>query len=283
MTKNGKSRWEPRNIAAFAALGSAILGLGGYLYARQIEPNRIDINHYSIKLANLAPEFKGYRLVQFSDIHADGWMTRKHVAEIFNLVNSLNPDLIAITGDFVTYETTSHMDWLAVELRKLKAQDGVFAVLGNHDHWSGADQVRKGLRDGGVIELKNTYNTLTRGEAVLHVAGIDSHYIGLDRIGTLVEKIPTTGTAILLAHEPDFADLAAATGRFELQLSGHSHGGQIHIPFLAKPFLPDHAKKYPRGMYQLDGMKLYTNRGLGMIHLPLRFNARPEITVFTLE
>ncbi|RPI87733.1 MAG: metallophosphoesterase [Chloroflexi bacterium] len=283
MTTNGKSRWNPRSITTYAALGTAILGLGGYIYARQIEPNRVDINHYSLKFANLAPEFKGYRLVQISDIHADGWMTRNRVADIIKIVNSLNPDLIAITGDFVTYESTSHMDWLAVELGKLKAQDGVFAVLGNHDHWSGADQVRKGLKDGGVIELQNSYHTLTRGEAVLHIAGIDSHYIGMARIDTLVEKIPDKGFAILLAHEPDFADLAAATGRFELQLSGHSHGGQIHIPILAKPFLPYYGKKYPRGMYQINGMKLYTNRGLGMIHLPLRFNARPEIAVFTLE
>lgn len=280
---NGRPRWDSRRIFTLTALATAILGLGGYKYARKIEPNRLDVNQFSLKLPTLAPEFKGYRLVQFSDIHADGWMPRSRVAEIIAIVNSLNPDLIVITGDFVSYESNGHVDWLAAELGNLQARDGVFAVLGNHDHWSGADRVRKGLKNGGVIELQNTFHTITRGEAVLHIAGIDSHYIGVARLDKLMSVLPDMGTAILLAHEPDFADVAAATGRFELQLSGHSHGGQINIPILGRPFLPDYAKKYPRGLYQINGMKLYTNRGLGMIHLPFRFNARPEVTLFTLE
>jgi predicted MPP superfamily phosphohydrolase len=98
-----------------------------------------------------------------------------------------------------------------------------------------------------------------------------------------LERLPEEGAAILLAHEPDFADLSARTGRFDLQLSGHSHGGQVKLPLFGIPYLPRFARKYPRGRYQVGKMILYTNRGLGMVHLPFRFNSRPEITLFTLN
>jgi len=155
-------------------------------------------------------------------------------------------------------------------------------VLGNHDHWSGADAIRGLLRQAGVHELRNTALTLRRGAAQLHIAGVDSYWERQDRLEAVLATLPADGAAVLLAHEPDYADISAASGRFDLQLSGHTHGGQVVIPFLGPPVLPHLGKKYPAGRYQVGSMIQYTNRGLGVIPPRLRFNCRPEITVITL-
>ena len=118
---------------------------------------------------------------------------------------------------------------------------------------------------------------------MLHFAGVDDVLEGQDDFKLALGPLPADGTAILLVHEPDFADTSAKTKRFDLQLSGHSHGGQIIFPYLDPPILPPLAKKYPLGLYQIGEMLLYTNRGLGMVPPQVRFNCRPEITVFTLK
>ncbi|MDH5508153.1 MAG: metallophosphoesterase, partial [Anaerolineae bacterium] len=117
----------------------------------------------------------------------------------------------------------------------------------------------------------------------LHWAGGDDIWENQDRLDLVLEMLPEEGCAILLAHEPDFADTSAATGRFDLQISGHSHGGQIIFPVIGPPVVPWLSEKYPLGLYQLGEMLQYTNRGIGMVGPPhVRFNCRPEITVFTL-
>jgi predicted MPP superfamily phosphohydrolase len=108
-------------------------------------------------------------------------------------------------------------------------------------------------------------------------------YVGQNRIEKVLEKLPEQGCAILMVHEPDFADESAATGRFDLQISGHSHGGQVNLPLLGAPVLPRFGRKYPQGLYQVGSMYQYTNRGVGMTPPYIRINCRPEITVFTLE
>jgi predicted MPP superfamily phosphohydrolase len=105
----------------------------------------------------------------------------------------------------------------------------------------------------------------------------------MDRLYLLMKSLPQDGAAILLAHEPDFADVAAATQRFDLQISGHSHGGQIVLPIIGPPMLPEFGRKYPSGLYNINNMLLYTNRGVGVTTVNARFNCRPEITIFTLE
>ena len=157
------------------------------------------------------------------------------------------------------------------------------AVLGNHDHWSGPDEVRRVVRDGGTTDLSNAARTLRHGGSELHVAGVDSVMEGEDRLDEVLDGLPGSGAAVLLAHEPDCADKSAAAGRFDLQLSGHSHGGQVRVPLFGPPVLPPLAEKYPEGLYGVGGMLLYTNRGLGMLPPRVRFYCPPEITVFTLR
>jgi predicted MPP superfamily phosphohydrolase len=237
----------------------------------------------SLTLPRLASSFDGYRIVQISDIHMDDWMTFERLKDIMELVNEQRADLIAITGDFVTYSAKFDNEELIGALSMLRAPDGVIAVLGNHDHEIDPALIRRLIRKSGVLEVSNGFRTLRRGDDTLHLAGVDDLFARQARLHEVLTKLPVEGATILLAHEPDFADASASTGRFDLQLSGHSHGGQVRLPFIGAPYLPPYGRRYPCGLYELDGMLLYTNKGLGMFPPHVRFLCRPEITVFTLR
>jgi uncharacterized protein len=269
--------------AGWFSLAAGLIGLAGLIYVRKIEPGWLEITELELRLPRLDPEFDGFRMVQISDIHMDSWMNRRRLCEVVRLVNDFKPDMVAITGDFVTHRPKNFARPLIESLSEIQSVHGVGAVLGNHDHWSNPGEVRSIIHESGLIDLNNDVHTLKRGGACLHFAGLDCIMEGKDRLDVVLEKLPEEGAAILLAHEPDIADESAASGRFDLQISGHSHGGQVNLPLVGPPYLPEFAEKYPKGLYQIDGMMLYTNRGLGMVHMPFRFNSRPEMTVYTLR
>lgn len=273
------TRWRTR-----VAAGTALLGTGGLLYAREVETRRVEVRPVELTLPRLAPEFDGYRLVQFGDLHLDDWSKPERLHRIVEKVNEQSPDLVAITGDFTSYSAKEYgAERLIEALLGLRARDGSVAILGNHDYLTDVKLVRRCIREAGVTELINSVRTLRRGEATLHVAGIDDVMEGNSRLDLVLRGLPEEGAAILLAHEPDFADVSSATGRFDLQLSGHSHGGQVAIPFLRRLVLPAFSQRYTRGLHDVRGMLQYTNRGIGFVHSRLRFLCRPEITVFTLR
>ena len=267
-----------------AAVVTALLGVGGLLYAREVEPRRVEVVRLSLALPRLASAFDGYRIVQIGDFHLDDWTRPERLNRIVDTVNGLRPDLVAIMGDFASYSARRlDEEMLTGALRRLSAPDGVVAILGNHDYLTDVDLVRSCVREGGVRELINDFFSLRRGGVELHVAGTDSVMEGGSRLDFVLARLPEEGAAILLAHEPDFADVASATGRFDLQLSGHSHGGQVRLPLLTRIVLPPFSGRYPRGLYKVGGMMLYTNRGLGTVDARLRFLCRPEITALTLR
>jgi predicted MPP superfamily phosphohydrolase len=270
-------------LAIASAYEIAFLGAGGLAYAFKVEPDWVSIESVSLTLPRLALEFDGYRVAQISDIHMDDWMTRARLAKIIELVNRQGPDLVAITGDFFTYAPERFAKDMVSVLSALAPRDAAVAVLGNHDHWTDSSLVRGVISASGMIDLSNAIHTLRRGAAMLHVAGVDDVWEGQDRLDLVLEATPDTGAAILLAHEPDFADVSATTGRFDLQMSGHSHGGQVIVPLRGAPVLPRHAQQYPVGLYRVGRMIQYTNRGLGTVMPRVRFNCRPEVTVFTLR
>jgi predicted MPP superfamily phosphohydrolase len=274
----GTLRRDFGKVAAAAAL------VGGYLYGREVEIRRVEITRLTLTLPRLAPEFDGYRLVQIGDIHLDDWTKPERLTGIVEKVNAQSPDLIAIMGDFAS-RLAKQLDTrrLTDALRELTARDGVVTILGNHDYLTGVDLVRRCIREASVTELINGVLTLRRGGAALHVAGIDDVMEGKSRLDLVLRDLPGSDAAILLAHEPDFADVSAATGRFDLQLSGHSHGGQVRVPLLTRLALPPFSQRYTSGLYQVGGMLQYTNRGLGFVNMRLRFLCRPEITVLTLR
>jgi predicted MPP superfamily phosphohydrolase len=282
-------------VSLGAALSAAV-GVSVFFYSRYVEPYWVAVERVTLTLPRLAPPFDGYRIVHISDFHLDGWMTPGRLERVVDLVNEQKPDLVAITGDFVAV-SVDYISGLPGPLGNLRAADGVVAVLGNHDHMNDAGAVRRALSSAGVVDVSNGIYTLRRHRAALHVCGVDSVMEGYDRLEEVLEALDAAepGCAILLAHEPDFADKTAATGRFDLQLSGHSHGGQVRIPFLKTPyvvpllsrlgfsFVPPLIYEYPSGLYEVGEMYQYTNRGLGVIYARFRLNSRPEITVLTLR
>lgn len=267
--------WQVAAPLSMAAAGAAV-------YATQIEPHDIETRPITLMLPRLDPAFAGFRIVQISDLHVNGWLTPDRLVEVAGRVNDLAPDVVAITGDFVSNRMAYDRAGLVAALAAFDAP--TLAVLGNHDHRQpgGPDSVRAMLADAGVKVLDNAVHTFQRGAARLHIAGVDDLRFRQSRLDLVLDQLPDDEAAILLAHEPDFADISAATGRFDLQLSGHTHGGQVRVPGFGPLLLPRYGMRYPAGLYRANGMYVYTNRGLGMGHIRVRFNCRPEITVFTL-
>jgi predicted MPP superfamily phosphohydrolase len=264
-------------------LGLSLTGSGGLFYAQEVESRWLDVVRLDLKLPHLAPHFEGYRIVHISDLHLDRHTPFGYLDEVRRLVNGEEADLISFTGDFVTFEAGRFASGLTSLTRGLEASDGVFAVLGNHEYLTDPDVVMDALGEAGARTLRNEVHTLEREGGYLSLCGVDDVWVGRPDLEQVLRDLPAMGTAILLAHEPDFADSAAHTGRFDLQLSGHSHGGQVRLPYVGAPWLPRYARKYPLGLYVVDGMPLYTNRGLGMLPPRLRFRCRPEVTSITLS
>jgi uncharacterized protein len=260
------------------ALARAMHGLG----RDHFDAADFAITPLAIGVRDLDPVFEGYRIVQISDLHMGHWLNGERLEGVAGLINAQDPDLIVITGDFVSYSLKQVEQEMITGLSLLSARDGITAVLGNHDHWFDAEGVRRVLRVGGVRELANDFVSIRRGAAVFYVAGVDDILAGADDLPRVLGRLPEDGPAMLLAHEPDFADESAASDRFFLQLSGHSHGGQILLPRFG-PIRGEMFSKYPLGRYQVGDMVQYTNRGIGTHVLRLRINCPPEITVITLQ
>ena len=282
------SRRDFLKLLGVAALDFFLLAIGGVGYGFLMEPNQFKVETVRLKLPRLARSFSGLRLAQISDIHMGGWMNGKRLQRVADLVIDQKPDLLLITGDFLigddalTISQQSIQD-LILELSRLSSSFPTFAVLGNHDYWTDVETVRHILTSSGTTDLTNAVSTLKRGEDSLHICGVDDIWEGDARLDDVISQLADGGPAILMAHEPDFADTSAATGRFDLQLSGHTHGGQVVLPFIGPPILPHLGRKYPSGLYQVGEMIQYTNRGVGMARLPIRINCPPEITLFVLE
>jgi predicted MPP superfamily phosphohydrolase len=266
----------------------AVVGATSSFYSLKVEPGWIDVENVEIRLPNLPVAFSGFCITQISDIHFGGWMNRERLADVVDLTLDTKPDLIVVTGDHVdgeqwTSELDAVVDGYVVEMSRLGTKYPTLGILGNHDHWTDAGKVRELLVRSNILELKNDVYSIEKGGGQMHIAGVDDIWLGYDRMDEVLAKLPDSGPAILLAHEPDYADTSAATRRFDLQLSGHSHGGQIVVPFSGPVLTPHLGVKYPSGLYRVGDMWQYTNRGVGMIGLGVRLNCRPEITVFTLK
>src|SRR5581483_908652 len=260
---------------AAVAAGAAVIGTDGYF-----ESYRLQLKKIEIPLRRLPHQFDGFTIVQLSDFHYEEEFSAIPIRHSVEMVNNLHPDLVVFTGDFVTVPML-HFGVRATRaaanaafpcanvLQHIKAGLGSFAILGNHDAYSNPALVISALKAHGIPVLKNSCIPIERGSARVWLAGIDDALEGQPDLGAAIEKIPPRETIILLAHEPDFADEAAITP-VDLQLSGHSHGGQIWIPWIGAPWLPSLARKYPRGFYKIEKMILYTNLGIGTIRAPIR-------------
>ena len=251
------------------------------------EPKEFKVETVPMALKRLPQTLSGFRIVQISDIHMGGWMNFERLQQVADLVLAQKPDVLLITGDFLKGRSFTEAAQQGIRdlvriLPPLAAAIPSFAVLGNHDYHTNPDAIREMLRICKITDLTNAVFTVTRDGGSLHLCGVDDVRHGDVRLDDVIAQLEDDNPAILLAHEPDFADISAATGKFDLQVSGHSHGGQIVLPFYGPPRLPESGRKYPSGLYKVGNMFQYTSRGVGMDRLAIRINCPPEITVFVL-
>jgi uncharacterized protein len=274
-----------RLFGGLLALGG--ISTGGYYYAREIETQMLDITFHELPSPQLPIEFSGFKIVQFSDTHLGFQYNLEQFQKVIQKINELEPDIIVFTGDLMDNPNEFKETVQIIQaLTKLRAPFGKFAVYGNHDHGGyGSDLYRKMVEKAGFTLLVNEAKaiTLLNGSSI-HIAGVDDSMLGHPDIESAISGLPDHTYTILLSHAPDFAS-KASNYNIQLQLSGHSHGGQIQIPFFGPVVTPPHGEKYPEGFYYLGNDKrltLYVNRGLGTTRLPFRFLSKPELTLFTL-
>ena len=249
--------------------------------ATLIEPRRVVVERVEIRLARLPNELDGLTVAHLSDFHHTSSSSSELIREAVRVANGLSPDIVVLTGDYVTNpifgsgsSAAQSAKSCAQILSELHAPMGVFAVLGNHDQGN-PEFIIRSLETSGITVLRNYPLHVERSGARLWIAGVDDVLDGKARLSQALQAIPRGETTVLLAHEPDYADLVRGYP-VDLQLSGHSHGGQVRFPLVGAPVLPRLARKYPWGLRQLGSLTLYTNRGIGTTNLPVRLNWRPK-------
>ena len=235
----------------------------------------------SIPIRGLHPALEGFSIVQLTDIHLRPFTRPNFVMRSIVMANQLQPDLIVLTGDYI-WRSHEAVYEVASLLGRLNARYGVYSVMGNHDYWLDIRALRFAFEASRLPVLINKGLAIGVGKAVLYLAGMDDGWSGQPDLKLALDHAPTGAPIILLLHEPDLADETCQDIRVSLQLSGHTHGGQVLVPGKSPIFHPHLGKKYPHGLYKVKDLWLYTNRGLGVISVPLRINCPPEITQLTL-
>ena len=267
--------------------GMAAAGLVGVsatsLYASLFEPFNYELTETDIFIRGLPESFDGFRIAHVSDIHHSRLVSRLEVERVISLVKRAKPDMVALTGDYTT-SRRSYIEPCAEALGTLEAPEGTWAVLGNHDHYTDSELTARALASRRIGVLSNTNVRIRRGADELQLAGIDDLGWGAADFTRALHGLDPTRPTILLSHEPGVLDMPEARG-LSLILSGHTHGGQICLPLVGAParfMMPDELR-YLRGHYEREGTQLYVSRGTGMIGLPVRIGARPEIAVLRLR
>ena len=247
-------------------------------YDRQLQRGLV-LSETEVELAQLAPAFDRLRILFVSDIHAGSFVSPKTLAATFQRLLATEPDVILVGGDLVTTALEEFAESREA-FAKLRAPMGVFAVLGNHDHYTrDPDRLRDMIENVGIQVLHNQSVALRRGDASLSLVGVDDLIAGQPNLESALAG--THAPVLLLAHNPDLA-FDAARGGVALMLSGHTHGGQIRVPGL--PVLVRQSRyRLDEGRYRVGPMELLVSRGLGASGLPVRFGCPPEAVLIHLR
>lgn len=278
LQSRGLARQVLRNLANLALL---LPGLR--LYAERVAPRRLRLERVVVPLPGLPPGLDGLRIGFLTDIHHDRGRPLALLARGVELLNAAAPDLILLGGDYVNSRAAG-FDRCAALLGRLHAPLGVYAVLGNHDYWAGGDLIAAKVAAAGPVVLRNAARRLDApGGAPLWLIGLDDAARRHDDFAAALAGVPEDACCLLLAHEPEVADNPAGQdGRIALQLSGHTHGGQVVLPFIGPPLLPTLGRGYISGLNQAPTRPVYTSRGLGGVPPYIRLNCPPEVTLLTL-
>jgi len=250
--------------------------------ARYVNPYRPKLEQVSISAPTNHPGLAGMKIGFITDTHVGPFISPDDLARATKLVADEHPDLILLGGDYVSESpryTSSAVEVIWELVRETPL--GGYAVLGNHDLSVSRTRVAEVLTATGIPVLRNQSLPIAYGNDELWIGGIDETLLGDARPADTFAQIPAGAASIALWHEPEFAERASDQGAF-LQLSGHTHGGQIRVPGVGPVGLPIHGKRYVMGLNQVNDMLIYTARGVGVYRPPMRFNCPPEVTIITL-
>jgi predicted MPP superfamily phosphohydrolase len=270
-------------VAATSAL--AVVGDGTIF-----EANNPKVVSIEIPLSRLPQSWDGFRIAQLSDLHYDDYFSVVPIRKAVDLVNGLQPDLVVVTGDFVTSPPSERrslqiraakaIEPCAQLVAEMRARFGILASLGNHDVATDGAYITNVLQSHGISVLRNRSVSFERNGERLWVSGLDDVLEGKYDLKLALKGIPQAELVVLLVHEPDYASYVKDA---DLQLSGHSHGGQIRFPLVGAPVLPVMGREFPRGLRRIGPLTVYTNVGIGTIWVPMRLNCPPEVTLITLR
>lgn len=285
----------------------APLAVAGYGFG--LEPAWLDVTETDVALPGLASAFDGFRIALVSDLHYGGYLPLARLERVVRLVNGLDADLIALTGDFVSEPRTAayladRVRGLSIagwrrsskadavfgvcipHLAQIRARSGALAVLGNHDHWVDAETGRWWLSQNGIGIIENRHRVFEDARGRLVVAGVGDLWEGQQDLDAAFAGAPAPEHAprIVLCHNPDFAvNPSLARHRVSLLLCGHTHGGQVYIPGLGAPVLPIRHEEFARGLVRTAWGQVYISRGIGQASPPVRVLTRPEIALIRLH
>ncbi len=264
--------------------GVSILVIGMYVYGMYIEPKLLVVRNLAIPVVHEALD--GLKVVQITDTQLGDFYTVQALERVVRRVNSLEPDIVIFTGDLIDHMRFYEGDttYIATQLKAIEAPYGKYAIYGNHDQGGGAHKVYPEIMEAaGFNLLVNEVWTLKFGETSFNLIGIDDYLLGYPQLEATLAKVQQEAYNVLLVHEPDVAD-SVARYPVDLQLSGHTHGGQVQIPFIGPIITPPMGYKYTDGLYTIGTRhKLYVNTGLGNTKMQFRFLNSPQIALITLE
>lgn len=252
-------------------------------YSFKMERFWYQIKEIRLKINNLPKAFKGWKIVQFSDIHLGFHYEIEDLKSVVKIINSLNPDIIFFTGDLIQIGNKEPERAIPLLKEFIEIRGGKWGVIGNHDFIT-KDQIIYVLESAQFKVLENSHDFIEYNQQRLYIAGIDDVMYGFPNVGKAIEGLTENDCILLLAHEPDIAD---ESSKFPIsaQFSGHSHGGQVRLPFYGPIIKQRLARNYTDGLYHVgeNNMPLYVNRGIGTTNIAVRFFCRPEITLFHLS
>jgi predicted MPP superfamily phosphohydrolase len=251
-------------------------------YARLVEPYNYHVSQTDIFIRDLPERFEGFRITQLTDVHHSRILGLDQIRRVVELAQQTKPDLFALTGDYTT-SYRRYIEPCAEALGALKAPEGVWAVLGNHDHYTDPELTTRALERNHIPVLNNANTSLRRGPDILQLAGIDDWSWAGTNWPRAMHGLDSKRPTVLLSHQPIVIDLAESQ-KIDLILSGHTHGGQINLPVIGAParFVTKDLK-YAQGLFRRAETQLYVSSGTGVIGLPVRFGVRPEIAVLRLR
>lgn len=258
-------------IAAAVSLWSGLSAIG----------SRPRVRKKDVRIEGLPPELDGYRIGQISDVHCGPYTPASRVRRWVSQLNALDLDLMTVTGDLIT-SGSSHVRDVAQALGALRARDGVFACMGNHDYFTDGERFVRELERHGLAVLRNRGVVIDVDGAKLYVAGVDDTWTARNDVPRALAARPAGVPAVLLAHDPNLFPEAVARN-VELTLSGHTHGGQLAFPGVRRLSLARFVTEFTAGLYRRGRSWLYVNRGAGTTGPPARLGAPAELAVLTLR